>query len=65
MEKVCFPKSLLPVSFLTLKFTQVLENIHKDIQDMGFTGQSRVTAQCCSGHLGERSRVHLHSSKEP
>lgn len=55
MEKVCFPKSLLPVSFLTLKFTQVPENIHKDVQDMDFTVQSRVTAQCCSGHLGERS----------
>lgn len=40
MEEIYFPKLLLPISFLTLKFTQVLENIHKGIQDMDFTGQS-------------------------
>lgn len=37
MERVCFPKLLFPVSFLTLKFTHVLENIHKGVQDMDFT----------------------------
>lgn len=40
MERICFPKLLLPVSFLTLKFTQILENIHKGVQDTDFTGQS-------------------------
>lgn len=40
MEGICFPKLLLPISFLTLKFTQVLENIHKGVQDMDFTGKS-------------------------
>lgn len=42
MEKVCFPKLLLPVPFLTLKFKQVLGNFHKGVQDMDFTEQSTV-----------------------
>lgn len=64
MEKVCFPKLLLPVPFLTLKFKQVLGNFHKGVQDMDFTEQSTVWQH--SAALGTLEReVHLHSSKKP